>query len=110
MTVQPPDTASVPVEHLISALNYIKHCGANAVMRGQPHPQQQIVDGLECALARFNSPDTAATQIEGTQEQTLEVPYLHASRKPLDEIDFTTAEENGQLSMFGNECEGMCGT
>lgn len=37
------------------------------------------------------------------------VPYLHASRMPLDEVDFSTAEDNGQQSMFGNECEGMCG-
>ena len=41
----------VPREHLQDALNYIKHCGTNAVVRGQPHPQQQIVDQLETALA-----------------------------------------------------------
>ena len=37
------------------------------------------------------------------------VPYLHASRKPLSEVDFSTEEERGQLNMFNNECEGMCG-
>jgi hypothetical protein len=37
------------------------------------------------------------------------VPFLHASRKPLGEIDFSTEEERGQLNMFNNECEGMCG-
>lgn len=35
--------------------------------------------------------------------------YLHRSLKPIDEIDFTTAEEAGQGRLFGNECEGMCG-
>ena len=35
--------------------------------------------------------------------------YLHRSLKPLSEIDFRTAEDAGQLSMFDNECEGMCG-
>jgi hypothetical protein len=35
--------------------------------------------------------------------------FLHRSRKPLEEVDFSTAEERGQLSLFGNECEGMCG-
>lgn len=35
--------------------------------------------------------------------------YLHRSRKPLDEVDFRTAEEAGQFRLFGNECEGMCG-
>lgn len=35
--------------------------------------------------------------------------FLHASRKPLSEVDFSTEEERGQLSMFNNECEGLCG-
>jgi hypothetical protein len=36
-------------------------------------------------------------------------PFLHASRKPLSEVDFSTEEERGQINMFNNECEGMCG-
>ena len=35
--------------------------------------------------------------------------YLHRSLKPLDKVDLRTAEEAGQIDMFGNECEGMCG-
>lgn len=35
--------------------------------------------------------------------------WLHSSRKPLDHVDFSTMEERGQISLFGNECEGMCG-
>jgi hypothetical protein len=34
-------------------------------------------------------------------------PYLHRSLMPLGSVDFT--EDTSQLSMFGNECEGMCG-
>lgn len=37
------------------------------------------------------------------------VPYLHDSRIQLDRVDFRSAEDAGQQSMFGNECEGMCG-
>jgi hypothetical protein len=37
------------------------------------------------------------------------VPFLHPSRVPLDQVDFSTDEDNGQQVMFGNECEGMCG-
>ena len=37
------------------------------------------------------------------------VPFLHDSLKPLDQVDFSTEEERGQLNMFNNECEGMCG-
>lgn len=36
-------------------------------------------------------------------------PFLHRSLKPLDQIDFSTAEERGQADLWGNECEGMCG-
>ncbi len=37
------------------------------------------------------------------------IPFLHDSLKPLDQVDFSTEEERGQLNMFNNECEGMCG-
>jgi len=35
--------------------------------------------------------------------------YMHRSLKPLDEADLRTDEEAGQLDLFNNECEGMCG-
>lgn len=36
-------------------------------------------------------------------------PYLHSSRRPLDEIDFSNDLDHGQQLLWGNECEGMCG-
>lgn len=36
-------------------------------------------------------------------------PFLHRSMKPLSEVDLSTEEDNGQVNMFNNECEGMCG-
>jgi len=35
--------------------------------------------------------------------------YVHPSRKPLDEVDLRTPEEKGQLSLWDNECDGLCG-
>ena len=35
--------------------------------------------------------------------------FAHRKLKPLDEIDFRNATDMGQVDMFGNECEGMCG-
>jgi hypothetical protein len=35
--------------------------------------------------------------------------FLHRSCKPLDQVDLSTAEDRGQLNLFNNECEGMCG-
>jgi len=40
---------------------------------------------------------------------TLEKLFLHKSLKSIDEIDFSTQEERGQINLFENECEGMCG-
>lgn len=37
------------------------------------------------------------------------IPFLHRSMVPLDQVDFSTEEDRGQLNMFNNECEGMCG-
>lgn len=36
-------------------------------------------------------------------------PYLHRSFKPLEKADISSPEERGQINMFINECEGMCG-
>jgi len=35
--------------------------------------------------------------------------YMHHSKRPLDQVDLSTAEDRGQLNLFMNECEGMCG-
>lgn len=35
--------------------------------------------------------------------------YLHSSRTPLAEIDFSEAKDIDQSTPFGEECEGMCG-
>lgn len=35
--------------------------------------------------------------------------YLHRSLKPLPMVDLATAGDRGQLDMFADECEGMCG-
>jgi hypothetical protein len=38
-----------------------------------------------------------------------EKQYMHRSLKPLDQIDFRSLEDMGQINMFEDECEGMCG-
>lgn len=35
--------------------------------------------------------------------------FMHAARIPLDQVDLSTPAERGQLDLFLNECEGMCG-
>lgn len=35
--------------------------------------------------------------------------YLHRSCVPLDEADLDTLEDRGQLDLFADECDGLCG-
>ena len=35
--------------------------------------------------------------------------YLHRDLLPLDEIDLSSERDRGQMDLFGEECEGMCG-
>lgn len=35
--------------------------------------------------------------------------FLHRSAVPLDQADLSTPQDHGQLDLWGNECEGMCG-
>jgi len=44
----------------------------------------------------------SATGVRGRQ-------FMHRSCKPLDEVDLSTAADHGQVDLFNNECEGMCG-
>ncbi len=35
--------------------------------------------------------------------------YIHRKAIPLQDVDLDTMEDKGQINMFGNECEGLCG-
>lgn len=35
--------------------------------------------------------------------------FLHPARIPLTKVDFSTAEERGQLNLWNEECSGICG-
>lgn len=62
--------------------------------------------------------DTSPTEFDDAVRFELEIqesgaalrgmPFLHAARVPLDEVDLSTPEDHGQLS-WDAECEGMCG-
>jgi hypothetical protein len=49
--------------------------------------------------------DAAIRQQPGMRGQQ----FMHRSCKPLAEVDLSTAADHGQVDMFNNECEGMCG-
>ena len=35
--------------------------------------------------------------------------FIHSQRVPLDQVDLRTDQDKGQLSLFRNECAGVCG-
>lgn len=49
--------------------------------------------------------DKSIRNMGGTRGQV----FLHRQCLPLDEVNLLTAEDFGQMSMFDNECQGMCG-
>lgn len=59
------------------------------------------------SVVKFERDLQAAAKLRDTLKGT---PYLHESCKPIGDIDFTLNEDSHrQLSLFGNECEGLCG-
>jgi len=48
-------------------------------------------------------------RVKGGTDNMQAVPFLHKSLKPLDEVDLLTLEDHGQMGLWGEECEGMCG-
>lgn len=67
---------------------------------------------------KLNRPDEFAQAVQFERDLEIKTQafvhldskeFLHSSRVPLDQVDFSTDEDRGQLNMFENECEGMCG-
>lgn len=59
-------------------------------------------DAVEFDTAIRNPENKVVKLLRGTA-------YLHQSLKPLAEADLRTNQEKGILSLFDQECEGMCG-
>lgn len=77
----------VPLLICNGALNYICHVGANHVMRGQPHPQQWLVDGLEAALK------DAAPQAQGSPEHSMDSATPAAAASCAQSVEAGTIPE-----------------
>ena len=48
-------------------------------------------------------------RVKGGTDNMQAVPFLHKSLLPLDQVDLRTMEDHGQMGLWGEECEGMCG-
>ena len=94
-------------------------------MHGYPLPPRSACEfcpfhsDIEWGLMKRDDPEAFARAVQferdlqhakALSEGFRAIPFLHDSLVPLDEVDFSTAEERGQLGLFQGECEGMCGT
>ncbi len=100
-----------------------RDCEAWLTRNGYPIPPKSACtfcpfrSDAEWRWLRDNDPDGWADAVavdaavrDGLTTKTLTgTLYVHRSLKPLAEVDLSTAEERGQLNMFENECQGMCG-
>lgn len=88
--------------------------------KGYPTPPKSacigcpFADNARWRELRDNSPDEWNDAVEVDREirhafRMKGEQYMHRSMKPLDEVDLSTAEDRGQLNLFNNECEGLCG-
>ena len=90
--------------------------------RGYPEPPKSACVGCpytddERWLDRkLNHPDEFAEAVEydhllrlGDPRGMVGMEYMHRSLRPLDEVDFVASAKEKRPSLFGNECEGMCG-
>ena len=71
-------------------------------------------DDRQWRVLRDQSPDEWQDAIEidaviRNQPRFRGQQFMHRSLRPLGEVDLSTPEDHGQLNLFNNECEGMCG-
>lgn len=73
---------------------------------------------MEWRRMRDEQPDAFADAIQvdqrlRQQDRPLRVIkgklFVHRSLTPLEDVDLSSVEDRGQLNLFNNECEGMCG-
>lgn len=57
----------------------------------------------------WNTAVLADNRIRNMREQHKLICYLHPSRIPLENIDFRSTEECGQMLLWDDECSGICG-
>jgi len=48
-------------------------------------------------------------ETKGQTENMTGIPFLHRSCKPIDQVDTRSDYDKGQLPLWEDECEGMCG-
>ena len=103
---------------MVAAILLVLFTAGNSLWR---HYQQQQAEAMTLAFAEaqghYQREEFAkAVQFErdlqaakASSENFASTPFLHKSCIPLDKIDFRSDIDHGQMTMWDDECEGMCG-
>lgn len=102
-----------------------RHCLKWCEDRGHPRPPKSActfcpyTDNARWRDMKANDPESFADAVAIDEAIRGGMPgprapkgdrwFVHSDRIPLAEVDLSTAEDRGQLDLFNNECEGMCG-
>ena len=70
--------------------------------------KENAPDDFKIAV-KFEQDANAIRDLSSADVMLKDTLYLHRSCAPLDQVDFSTEEDRGQLDMFNNDCSGMCG-
>lgn len=57
----------------------------------------------------LNKPEERDVILRVDRQLNARGEFLHPTCQPIDQVDFTTSEQRGQMNLWTNECEGMCG-
>lgn len=80
---------------------YISDNRLRGIIDNEPDEWKRIV-AFDYAMRNEQKHTINGAKITGTL-------YVHRSCKPIDQVDLSTPTDHGQIDMFGDECEGMCG-
>jgi hypothetical protein len=70
---------------------------------------RRLKDSEPAEFERALAFERACQQQKGLTDNFHSQLFLHRSCLPLSQVDFSTEEDHGQINLFNNECEGMCG-
>lgn len=98
---------------MADCLAYIRHVGANQTMRGEPHPQQWLVDWLESTITALHCvpPDKvlpSPSAIDLLKECRSELSLVAATPRAFDRLPITgpaILRLIPRLEAFIKECE-----
>lgn len=101
----------------ITVLRETPKAAARARLEGSRYPVARrpsaISDLIRSVRRRVSEPGSVRDMSSKAGRRSpaigTNVIYLHRSAVPLEVADLSTAADRGQLDLFGNECEGLCG-